>query len=92
MVIYTLHTWITPRSSHEKLDVSNGTYSREKITLVKFKYTDKVRLCLGVAVVTPVIDGVGQPQEGRRCKPFIYSGKKLLSVMDFENKVQNEIA
>ena len=43
-----------------KLDVSNGMYSREKVTLAKCKYTEKVRLCLGVAVVNPVIAGVEQ--------------------------------
>ena len=45
-----------------KLDVSNGKYSRVKVTLTKCKYTEKVRLCLGVDVVTPGIDGVEQPQ------------------------------
>ena len=89
---YKDHTTKFPRDINEKLVVYNGTYSREKNTLVKFKYTDKVRLCLGVAVVTPVIDGVEQPQEGRRWKPFIYSGKTLLSMMEFEKKVQNKIA
>ena len=49
-------------------------------------------MCLGVADVTPLIDGVEQPQEGRRCKPFIYSGKALLSMTDFEKKVQYKIA
>ena len=49
-----------------KLDISNRMYSREKVTLTKCKYTEKVRLCLGVSVVTPIIDGVEQPQEGRR--------------------------
>ena len=64
----------------------------EKNTLVKFKYTDKFRLCLGAAVVTPVIGGVEKTQEVRRCKTFIYSGKTLLSMMEFEKKVQNKIA
>ena len=61
-----------PRDDNGNLGVSNGTYSREKITLTNCNYIDKLRLCLGVAVVTTVIDGVEQPQEGRRCKPFIY--------------------
>ena len=64
-----------PRDVNRKLDVLNGTYSIETVTLKKFKYTDEFRLCLGVAVVTPIIGGVEQPQEGRRCKPFVYSGK-----------------
>ena len=49
-----------------KLDVSNGTYLREKVTLTKCKYTDESHLCLGVAVVTPIIDGVEKPQYVRR--------------------------
>ena len=43
---------------------------------------------MGVDFATPVIDGVEQPQEGRRCKPFVYSGKTLLIMMYFEKKVQ----
>ena len=55
-----------PRNNNGKLDVSDGTYSRDKVTLTKCKYTEEVRLCLGASFVTPVIDGVEQPQESRR--------------------------
>ena len=55
-----------PRQNNGELDVSNKTYSREKVTLKNWRYTDEVRLCLGVSVMTPVIDCVEQPQEGRR--------------------------
>ena len=72
------------RDDNGKLDVSNRTYLREKVTLIKYE----VRLCLGVAVVTPITDGVEQPQEGIRCKNFVYSGNKLLSMTDFEKKYQ----
>ena len=48
--------------SNGKLDISNVTYSREKVTLTKCQHTDEVYLCLGVAVVNPVIDGFEQPQ------------------------------
>ena len=44
------------------------------------KYTDEVCLCLGVDDVTPGIYGVEQPKEVRKCKPFVYSGKPLLSM------------
>ena len=47
-----------PRNNNGELDVSNETYSKEKITLKKCKYTEEFHLCLGVAVVNPVIDGV----------------------------------
>ena len=89
---YKDHIMKFPRDNNGGLDVSNVMYSREKVTLTKCKYTDEVRLCLSVAVVNPIIDGVEQPQEGRRCKPFIYSGKILLSMMDHGKKFQNEIA
>ena len=89
---YKYHIIKFPLYDNAKLDVSNGTYSREKVTLTKCKYTNEFRLCLGVSVVTPGIDGVEQPQEVRRCKPFVYSGKTLLIMTDLEKKVQNEFA
>ena len=55
-----------PSDDNGKFDVSNGRYSIEKVTFIKFKYTDKVRLCLGVAIVTTGIDDVEKPQEGMR--------------------------
>ena len=79
------------RDNNGKLDVSNGTYSRGKVTLTNCMYTDEVRMCFGVAFVTPIIDVVEQPQEVRSCKHFFYSGNILLSMMDFNKKVQNEI-
>ena len=79
----------SPHNDNGDLDVSNGTYSKEKVTLKKCKYRDEVSLCLCVAVMNPIIDGVEQPQEGRRCKTFVYSGKTLLSMTEFEKKVQN---
>ena len=81
-----------PHKNNGKLDVLNRTYSREKVTLKKCKYIDEVRMSLGVADVTPVIDGVEQPQEGRMCKPFVYSRKKLLSMTDFKKQFQKKIA
>ena len=51
-----------PRNDNGKLDVSNWTYSREKVTLTKCKYIDIGHIFLGVSVLTPVICGVEQPQ------------------------------
>ena len=48
----------SPLKNNGKFDVLNRTYSREKVTFKKCKYTDEVRLCLGVADLTPIIDGV----------------------------------
>ena len=72
---YKDHIMKFPRNNNGKLEVSNGAHSIEKLTLTKCNYTDEICLCLSVDVVTPVIDGVEQPQEGRRCKPFVYSVK-----------------
>ena len=72
-----------PRNNNGELEVSNGTYSREKVALKKCKYKDELRLFLGVTAVTPVIYGVEQPREIRRCKPFVISRTTLLSMTDF---------
>ena len=88
--VYKSHIMKFPHNVNEKLDGSNRTYSREKVTLTNFKYTDEVYLCLGVSVTNPVVDGVNQPQEGRRCKSFVYTGKSLLNMTDFEKKFQNK--
>ena len=47
-----------PRNNNGEFDVLNRTYSREKVTLKKCKYIDEVSLCVGVADVTPIVDGV----------------------------------
>ena len=55
---YKYHIMKLPRKNNGKLDISNRTYSRDKVTLTKCKYVDEVRLCLGDVDVNPVIDGV----------------------------------
>ena len=55
---YKDHIMMFPRKNIGKFGILNRTYSREKLTLTKCKYIDEVRLCLGVADATPVIDGV----------------------------------
>ena len=80
-----------PCDVNRKLDVLCGMYSREKVTLTKCKYTVEFCIRLCVAVMTNMIDGVKQPQEGRWCKTFVYSGNMLLVMIDLENKFQKEI-
>ena len=91
-ILSKYHIMKFPRDVNGKLDVLTEMYSREKVTLTKCKYTHEFHLCLGAAFVTPVIDGVEQPQEVRRCKPFVCSVKTLLSMPDLEKKVQCEFA
>ena len=73
------------RNENGKLD-PNGTYAEPK-SLLKMKYAEEVRLCLGVAQVERE-DGV---IEGRRAMPFDYSGKVVLSIKDWNKKEKEEI-
>ena len=74
------------------MDLEHGEYADKEITFRKCKYTDEVHLYLGVAVITPVNNlGFKSPREGRRLRPFTYSQKILLSITDYENKIQVEI-
>ena len=58
---YKYHITKFPCDKNGKLDVSNRTYSREKVTFTKYKYIDRGHIFLGVSVLTPVICGVEQP-------------------------------
>ena len=51
--LYKYHIMKLPHGVNGKLEVSNWTYSREKVTLMRCKYTDKVHLCLCVTIMTP---------------------------------------
>ena len=73
-----------------KLD-NNRTYSDECIYQTKCKYMDEAHFSFGVAVVTPILDCVPQKKEGRRCHPFVYMGKTLLSIPDYKKKINEEI-
>ena len=59
---------------------------------MKCKYTEEVRLCIGVAVVTP-LDNNGCPMKpiGKRIVPFDYSQTVLMSISDYETKIRAEI-
>ena len=70
-----------------KLDLINGKYADENPTYMKCKYTEEIRLCIGVAAVTP-LDCEGKPTEkiGKKIVPFDYSRAVLLSISDFDKK------
>ena len=51
------------------------------------KYTDEIRLCAGVAKVELPCGRI----EGRRAKPFNYSGKVILSRRDYAARMDQEI-
>ena len=51
-----------------------------------FKYTQEARFSLGVASVKQ-----GGRVEGKRCKSFEYSSKKIVSINDFNKLIDEEI-
>ena len=76
------------------LDLSshNGQYSETKASFVKCKYMDEVRFCFGVGTAIPLdTDGNEMPREGRRAQPYNYTGKTLLTIPDYEKRIQDEI-
>jgi hypothetical protein len=81
-----------PRDLNGKLNLDDGKYLEEVPTSMKCKYTEEFRLCVGVAVVTP-LDTNGSPMKpiGKRILPFDYSQTVLLSISDYETKIRAEI-
>ena len=81
------------RNENGKLD-PNATYAEPK-SLLKMKYAEEVRLCLGVAQVERLVvdEDVTSSSviEGRRAVPFDYSGKVVLSMKDWTKKENEEI-
>jgi hypothetical protein len=64
-----------PRDENGNVDVENGKYSDNTEKVMQAKYTDEVRLCLGVATVR-LPDG---SREGRRCDLIDYTGRVIVS-------------
>ena len=79
------------RDENGKLNHKIGEYSKKKIQILNCKYEKECRFGLGCAMVTPkTFDGEYLPPKGRRCEPYDYSGKLLLSLTDYENKMSAE--
>lgn len=74
------------RDSNGKID-ERGTYNDDEVYTTKCKYTNEAWFSLGVAMVTPIVDGVPQQREGRRYKPFVYTNRTLLSIPDYQKKI-----
>ena len=90
---YKDHIMKFQRKNNGKFDVLNRTYSREKVTLTKCKYTDEVLLCLGVFLMRlPSLMVFNNLDKSECAKRFVYSRDKLISMTDFDNKFQNNIA
>ena len=76
-----------PRNKDGDVDVKNGTYSDKLECKMRVKYSEEIRICLGVAIVE-LHDGT---REGRRCKMIDYTGKIILCAEEYESRVQKEI-
>jgi hypothetical protein len=72
-----------PRDKDGKLDLVNGEYSTEDVTITRVKYNEEFRLSLGGAMGIPLDkDGNKLQVEGRVALAFIYSTCILLSIKD----------
>ena len=69
-----------PRNEQGRIDMENGEYSKERKFVLNVKYEKECCLGLGVAMVTPLgLDSTPLSSEGRRCHPFDYSSKVMIS-------------
>ena len=74
-----------PRNKSGKFDAIHGEYSKEELSVLNVKYEKECRVGLGVAMVTPLTqDSTTLPNEGRRCHPFNYTSKVLISIDDYK--------
>ena len=72
-------------NKHGLLD-SKGEYRDDKIVKLNVKYENEGRFGLGCAKITKTINNPNNLPSGIVLKPFDYSGKVLISVMDYEKK------
>ena len=81
-----------PRDKKGNIDIENGEYTKERKTILNVKYEKECRLGLGVAMVTPLSpDGTQQSPVGRRCHPFDYTSKVMISIDDYDRLLKIEI-
>ena len=66
-----------PRDANGKVDVENGTYQEVQLAKLQCKYTDEVRLCIGVSATK---------NEGKVLGTFVYTNKTLLTINDWNKK------
>ena len=69
----------------------NGTYNEEKLIKLNVKYENEGRFGLGCAKVIRKNNNQNNLPSGVNCKPFCYSGKLLISLKDFNSKLNLEI-
>lgn len=80
-----------PRDEKGSYD-PKGMDSNELVTQLKVKYCQETRICLGVVALPKFnvpsngIDNNDTELIGKRLKPFVYSGKVILSISDWKKK------
>jgi hypothetical protein len=75
-----------PRDENGKLCVGSGSYSNEDVIRMKVKYAKEGRFCFSCAIV----EREGE-QVGVRGDTFDYSGKTLLSISEYNKRINVEI-
>ena len=66
----------------------NGKYSADKKLLkVKVKYDKEFRMSLSCAIIHKTDANDETNEEGKRCMPYEYSGKAILSVIGYLEKM-----
>ena len=87
-----------PRDENGKVDLENGSYDLTARDNLHVKYSKQVRVGIGAACVKPIRINAetGEveelAEEGRRCKPYFYSGKKMVTNKEFQKAIDDEIA
>jgi len=71
-----------------KFDPINGKIPTEAAAILHMKYPQQARLCFGVAAVRLIVD---EAEEGRRCTPFDYTGKTVVTILDYKQLIEKEI-
>jgi len=80
-----------PRNKEGNFELEGGEYTKERKTRLNVKYEKECRLGLGVAMVTPRSDdGTPLPSIGKRCFPYDYTSKVMISMDDYKRLMKVE--
>ena len=80
-----------PRNNEGKFDVEGGEYTKERKSRLNVKYEKECRLGLGVGMIAPLSeDGTPLPSTGKRCHPYDYTSKVMISIEDYKRLMKVE--
>jgi len=88
-----------PRGKDGMVDLDGGEYSDKPASFLNVKYEKEVRLCVGSAIrlakeeddADAVVEYNGSKLVGEVLKPFDYSSKVILSIKDYNQRLEKEI-